>query len=83
MATDYDLRERLADQEHDRWSGWMRYQFGIGHFNDDGTWTMPKWAVDRWLRQVHTEYGNLSEREKESDRKEADKTMTLLDEMEM
>jgi hypothetical protein len=73
-----ELREQLAEQEHERWSRWMRYQFSTGYFNDDGTWTMPKWAVDRWMRQTNTKYSNLSEPERDSDRKEADKTLALL-----
>lgn len=72
------MREKLADLEHDRWSGWMRYLFSKGTFNDDGTWTMPKWAVEHWQRQMNTPYAELSESEKESDRKEADKTLAVI-----
>ena len=72
-------RERLASLCHEQWSGWMRYLFSKGTFNEDGTWTMPAWAVTRWLGQTKTEYGFLSEDEKESDRKEADK---FIEEME-
>ena len=42
------IREILADLCHRQWSGWMKYLFGKGTFNDDGTWTMPAWAVKRW-----------------------------------
>lgn len=73
-----ELREKLAEQEHDRWSRWMAYLFSKGKMNDDGTWTMPKWAVERWSRQAMLVYGELSEEEKDSDRKEADHTLALL-----
>lgn len=39
---------------------------------------MPKWAVDRWERQLNTLYKDLSEKEKESDRKESDKIIEIL-----
>ena len=73
-----DLREKLADQEHDRWSRWMAYQFSKGEFNEDGSWTMPAGLVKRWQRQMTTSYNDLSETEKDSDRKEADATILLL-----
>ena len=68
------MREKLAELVHNsQWSGWMRYLFSKGTFNDDGTWTMPAWAVERWRRQMETPYFELSESEKDSDRSEADK----------
>lgn len=73
-----DLREKLANQEHERWSRWMNYQFSKGQFNQDGTWTMPAWAVARWQRQAKTHYVDLTEQEKDSDRKEADNTLALI-----
>jgi hypothetical protein len=78
MANDVRLRETLAESEHDRWSRWMRHQFSQGMFNADGTWTMPAWAVARWRRQAETPYIALSEPEKDSDRREADRTLALL-----
>lgn len=75
------LRERLARLVHDHvWAGWMRHLFSKGTFNDDGTWTMPAWAVKRWLRQMVTTYDNLSLSEQDSDRKEADKFLEVIDE---
>jgi hypothetical protein len=57
----------------------MKYLFSKGTFNGDGTWTMPKWAVDRWQRQMNTPYAELSEAEQDSDRSEADKFIAILD----
>jgi hypothetical protein len=56
----------------------MEYLFSKCTFNDDGTATIPSWAVDRWLRQMNTPYAELPEDEKDSDRKEADKFLALL-----
>ena len=73
------MREKLADLCHRQWSGWMEYLFGKCAFNpNDGTATIPKWAVDRWQHQLSTEYAHLSEEEKNSDRDEADRFLTLI-----
>ncbi len=72
------IREILADLCHQQWSGWMKYLFSKGVFNENGTWTMPAWAVDRWKKQMNTPYANLSDTEQESDRTEADKFLIIL-----
>ena len=74
------MREKLAELAHNQWSGWMEYLFSKGKFNADGTWTMPEWAVTRWYIQKGTPYSRLSEKEKESDREEADKFLAVLKE---
>lgn len=74
-----NIRELLAAYSHDAaWSGWMRYMIGKGTLNDDGTWTMPAWAVERWMRQMNTPYAELSEQEKNSDREEADNMLAII-----
>ena len=72
------MREKLANLEHKRWSGWMKYLFSKCTFNADGTATIPVWAVENWQRQMNTPYSELSEKEKEGDRAEVDKTLVLL-----
>ena len=72
------MREKLAENAHNQWIGWMSYLFMKGEFKDDGTWVMPEWAVKRWTRQMLTDYNNLSEEEKDSDRKEADLILEIL-----
>jgi len=72
------LRERLACLAHKQWTGWMEYLFSKGVFNKDGTWTMPKWAVDRWTKQIATPYKQLSKQEQDSDRKEADHMLDVM-----
>ncbi len=74
-----EFKEELANLCHSQWSGWMEYLFDKGIFNNDGTWTMPIWAVDRWMKQMETSYSDLSESEKDSDRTEADKFLNIID----
>lgn len=71
-------REQLAAYSHGAWAGWMRYMFSKGTHNDDGTWTMPADCVARWSRQMNTEYADLPENEKPSDRAEADKMLRIM-----
>lgn len=79
MPQQYDLQELTADFVHEQWSNWMRYLFSKGTFNDDdGTWTMPAWAVERWQRQLNTPYEALPDNEKETDLAEANKFLSLL-----
>lgn len=80
------LKELLAENAHKRWSNWMKYLFFNtyplkGQFDKEtGDLVIPKYYVDRWKRQLETEYEDLSEKEKNSDRKEADKIMCILKE---
>jgi len=68
------LVEILANVEHERWSKWMRYQFSHGI---EAT-VVSRPAIDRWRRQMDTDYADLSEQEKESDRKEARITLQTI-----
>ena len=71
--------ELFAEIEHNSWSRWMEYLFSKGEFLPDGSWVMPKTLVDHWTRQVNTDYDSLTEREKESDRKEVYKMLQKLE----
>lgn len=73
-------KERLAEYAHDAWSGWMKYLFSkcdspIHH--TQGGLIIPQWAVERWKRQMNTSYKDLPEKEKKSDRKEAEKIIDI------
>ena len=72
------MKEKLANLCHEQWSGWMVYLFSKGTFNDNGTWTMPAWAVKRWMEQMETPYSKLSKIEQDSDRQEADRFLRVL-----
>lgn len=70
--------EALAEYAHTAWSGWMDYMFSKGVFHDDGTWTMPAWAAERWKRQATTPYAELPESEKASNHMEADTILRII-----
>jgi len=72
------MKEQLADLAHRMWSGWMSWMFMKGTSKPDGTWIMPKESVERWQRQMTSEYKYLPENEKDSDRIEADKMLEIL-----
>lgn len=67
-----ELREMLAELAHEQWSGWMKYMIGRLEGPDPKVW------LDRWRRQMETSYANLSEEEKESDRREADRVLEII-----
>lgn len=76
-----ETRERLAELCHAQWSGWMEYLFSkcVNPIEPNtGTVVIPKWAVERWRRQIATPYADLAEEEKDSDRKEADRILAVL-----
>ncbi len=77
---DRPLREVLADLEHQRWAKWQAYVHNRGSRNLDGSITIPSELVSRWDRQIDTSYMELSEKEKDMDRKEVDKTLKVLEE---
>lgn len=68
--------EALAAQEHESWSGWTRWM--LGEIEKElkvypgpiRSYDLSELAcIRRWQRQVDTPYSDLSEKEKESDRK--------------
>ncbi len=58
----------------------MAYLFSVSIQNEDGSYTIPADKVKHWTLQMHTLYSELSEREKESDREQADKVLAVLKE---
>lgn len=83
---DGEFKEKLADLCHKQWSGWMGYLFRkcyneTGQFDKEtGNIIIPEWAVNRWKRQMNTEYKDLPEEQKDSDRREAEKFIKLFGE---
>lgn len=73
------LLEKLAALEHARWSHWMKYLFTKGKDFSGFGFYIHKDSVERWKHQLATEYKDLSEAEKESDRVEARKTLEVLE----
>ncbi len=79
--TEKNLREQLASLEHDQWAGWMKWLFEhTGTDNPDGSFEIRASSVKRWKRQMNTIYADLSEKEKDSDREEADKVIAIMGE---
>ena len=66
------LLEVLADLEQRQWAHWTRYM--LDNYTPEN--------VERWRKQVLTEYEDLSEREKDSDRTWASTVLFHIDEYE-
>lgn len=79
MEIDKELFEKLAEQAHISWSGWQQWVFEKSIENIDETFTIPYESVKRWKRQINTEYKDLSESEKESDRIEVREYLKVLE----
>ncbi len=77
MSVVTSLREKIASEQHAIWSHWMKYMFTQGIYNKDGSWIMPAEKVERWSRQMNTDYVDLTDKERESDRDQADKVLAI------
>ena len=74
------LREELAGNQHEIWSHWMKYLFSLCSVTADGSYVIPSQSVRHWMRQIDTDYADLTEKEKDSDREQADKVLKVLGE---
>lgn len=72
------LREKLADTEHTRWANWQRWLHSKLNKSSIGMVMKPE-DYQHWEEQIASEYVELSEPEKDSDRKEADITLAIID----
>ena len=72
------LREALAQSEKDRWTRWMRHCLGRMQQNIYGDYVLAAADYDKWKRQCETHYLDLTEKEKEHDRFEADRTLLIM-----
>ena len=73
------LFEELANIEHIRWSAWQKYMHSRCIKDvDTGELIIPEWAVKQWERQIETDYKDLSEEEKNSDREQVDRYVPLI-----
>lgn len=68
--------EAGAALEHDRWARWQKWCHKILRENCPSP-ELEK-VLERWDRQINTPYAELSEQEKESDRKETRNYLPLL-----
>lgn len=76
-----EVLEKLADLEHARWARWQKHLHGQTNKNADGSLTISAKDAAHWERQIATPYSKLSEREKDSDRKEAQSTIDTLEKL--
>lgn len=77
-----------ADLEHDRWARWQKYFFSHCQFKPQGEvggmddryvyFALPKDLYEMWVRKIKTPYAELTEQEKESDRKETRNYLPLV-----
>ncbi len=63
-----DLLEKLAKLEHLQWVEWTKYM--LNNLTDDN--------ITRWKKQLETNYDNLPDDEKWSDRRWAKKVVELI-----
>lgn len=64
------LLDDMARIQHDIWSSWMKWLFKCcRNVEGEEFVIIPAEKVQRWKRQMNTLYDDLSEEEKESDRK--------------
>ncbi len=72
------LIDKLAAIEHQRWAHWQRYLHDQGVRLADGSLVLPARLVEKWDRQIETDYKDLAEREKESDREQVRRYLPII-----
>ena len=76
---DPNIRENIAAVQHEIWSHWMRYLFSQCQKTiDGGNMIIPSSSVNRWKRQMETDYNDLTKKEQRSDLEQADKVLSVL-----
>lgn len=63
-----NMGERLAALEHEQWAHWTKYM--LDNLSTEN--------IKRWRQQIKTPYSELSEKEKDSDRKWAIKVTDIM-----
>jgi hypothetical protein len=74
----YSILEQLAHIEHERWSHWQTYMHSKSVRQPDGSLLIPADLVERWERQMTTDYADLTEKEKDGDREQVEKYLPLI-----
>lgn len=70
--------EAGAKLEHARWARWQNHVHNQCSVNQFGDWILPPEVRERWQRQINAPYSELSEAEKESDRREVREYLPLI-----
>ncbi|MFA5828162.1 MAG: hypothetical protein WC841_02215 [Candidatus Shapirobacteria bacterium] len=63
-----DLREELAKLEHLQWTCWSKFM--LNNLTEEN--------IAKWKKQINTPYNELTDQEKQSDRKWADKVLEII-----
>jgi len=71
-----ELREKLAEIEHQRWADWQKWCHKVLRENCPSL-ELEK-VLKRWDKQIATDYKDLTEKEKDSDRKQVDGYWSLI-----
>jgi hypothetical protein len=75
---DERIIEKLADIEHQRWSGWQSYLHSKCQVCPNGDLLIPAGYVEHLEKQIKTPYKLLSYQEQESDRAEVMKYIDII-----
>ena len=72
-----ELLEILSDLEHEQWISWVEYIIDAYEL-DDGSLSIPKEKVNKWLKLMNTSYEELTEEEKDEDREFGQKVLDVV-----
>lgn len=72
------LVEQLASIEHERWAHWQRYMHDKGERRPDGSLVLPAELVRHWDAQIATQYADMNEGEKTSDREQVRRYLPVI-----
>ncbi len=75
---DYKILEKLADIEHQRWADWQKYLHSKCEKDNNGNLIIPAGYVENLERLIKTDYKDLTEKEKNSDREVVVKYLSFL-----
>ncbi len=74
------LKEQLADIEHQRWAHWQRYCHSkMQTQSSPHGVVLPFDLYEHWERQINTPYAELSDIERQSDREQVDRYWPLIE----
>ena len=76
---DKEFVEKGAELEHIRWAKWQNYLHSFLTWNDEiKGWVLPHEKKEWWDSEIRTPYAMLTEKQKESDRKETREYLPLI-----
>jgi len=64
------LFEKLAEIEHQKWAHWQKYLHSKLNYIGENELVLDYELFKHWERQIKTDYKDLTEKEKDSDREQ-------------